>query len=159
MLNINNLNDRIQMMNYHRTRDMINLLQFFPELSPVRNLTIVESIEDYNANYEFCKNFLTQRNVTLVTKPPVKSIEVALSNPLVVKDTFKKLKKMDKDGVMILFDVNCKHSERYERYAGISVRVDLGECVYIEAVSKGFDGREVSKGFVFMKDFIFLGLI
>lgn len=146
MLNINNFNDRLQMMNYHRAKDMLNLLQFFPELSPVRNLTIVESIEDYNANYEFCKNFLNQRNDTLITKPSVKSIEVAESNPLVVRDTFKKLKKMDKDGVMVLFDVNCKYSERYERYAGISVRVDLGECVYIEAVSKGFDGREVSKG-------------
>lgn len=146
MLNINNFNDRLQMMNYHRAKDMLNLLQFFPELSPVRNLTIVESIDDYNANYEFCKNFLTQRNDTLVTKTPVKSIEVAESNPLVVIDTFKKLKEMNKDGVMVLFDVNCKYSARYERYAGISVRVDLGECVYIEAVSKGFDGREVSKG-------------
>ena len=29
--------------------------------------------------------------------------------------------------------------------AGISVGVDLGQDVIIDAVSKGFDGREVSK--------------
>lgn len=38
-----------------------------------------------------------------------------------------------------------KVSERYERYAGISVRVDLGKDVIIAAVSQGFDGREVNK--------------
>ena len=33
----------------------------------------------------------------------------------------------------------------YERWAGISVGIDLGQDVIIDAVSKGFDGREVSK--------------
>lgn len=33
----------------------------------------------------------------------------------------------------------------YERWAEISVGVDLGQDVIIDAVSKGFDGREVSK--------------
>lgn len=32
-----------------------------------------------------------------------------------------------------------------KRYAGISVGVDVGEGVYIDAVGQGFDGREVSK--------------
>ncbi len=47
---------------------------------------------------------------------------------------------------MVLFDLCHKPSERYERYAGISVGVSLGSGVYIDAVGKGFDGREVSKG-------------
>ena len=56
-----------------------------------------------------------------------------------------KVKEKDPLGVLVLFNVDSISSQRYERYAGISVGVDLGEGVIIDAVSKGFDGREVSK--------------
>ena len=46
----------------------------------------------------------------------------------------------------------------YERWAGISVGVDLGQDVIIDAVSKGFDGREVSKVFVITKDILYHGM-
>lgn len=146
MLNINNSIDRIEMMNYHRTRDMINLLTFFPDLSPIRNLTIVKSYEDYENNFEFCKGFTTQRNDTLITKPSMKSIEVVETNPMVIKNTFEQVKKLDNDGVVVLFDLCHEPSERYQRYAGISVGVSLGNGIYIDSVGRGFDGREVSKG-------------
>ena len=51
MLNINNKNDIPEMMKYHRTRDMINLITYFPDLSLIRNLKIVKSIEDYKEYY------------------------------------------------------------------------------------------------------------
>lgn len=146
MLNINNKNDIPEMMKYHRTKDMINLITYFPELSPIRNLTIVKSIEDYQNNYEFCKGFSTQRNDNLITSPCMKSIEVRESNPIVVKNTFEKVKEIDKNGVIVLFDLCHKPSQRYDRYAGISVAVSLGHGVFIDAVGKGFDGREISKG-------------
>ena len=47
MLSYNNKNDISEMMNYHRTRDMINLLKYFPDLSPIMDLTIVKDIDDY----------------------------------------------------------------------------------------------------------------
>jgi len=37
MLNINNKNDIEKMKNYYRTRDMINLLLYFPQVSPIKN--------------------------------------------------------------------------------------------------------------------------
>lgn len=55
MLNINNKDDIPKMMQYHRARDMINSMRYFPSLSPIRNLTIIESIEDYLDNYDFIK--------------------------------------------------------------------------------------------------------
>ena len=39
----------------------------------------------------------------------------------------------------------------------MSVGVDLGQDVIIDAVSKGFDGREVSKVFVITKDILYHG--
>lgn len=145
MLNINNKNDIPEMMKYHRTRDMINLITYFPELSPIRNLTIVKSIEDYKENYHFCKNLHGERNDTLITKPSMRSVEGTGINPDII-NIFEKVKSIDPDGVMVLFDLCHQPSERYERYAGISVGVSLGNGVFIDAVGKGFDGREVSKG-------------
>lgn len=61
-------------------------------------------------------------------------------------EVFKKVKEIDPDGVMVLFDLNHALTERYERYAGIYVSVSLSSVVYIEAVGRGFNGREVTKG-------------
>jgi len=60
-------------------------------------------------------------------------------------NTLLKVKEKDPLGVLVLFNLKDKPSERYERLAGISIGVDLGKTVIIDAVSKGFDGREVSK--------------
>lgn len=145
MLNINNKDDIEKMMCYHRARDMINLMRYFPDLSPIKNLTIVTSIDDYLKNYDFCKDFPGERNDTLISKPPMRSVEGAGINPDIVS-IFKDVKELDSDGVMVLFDLCHEPSERYDRYAGISVLVSVGNGIVIDAVGKGFDGREVSKG-------------
>lgn len=144
MLNMNNINDKQKMMNYYRTSDMLNLLYFFPQLSPVRDLIIVESEEDYLTNKDYLDSFDQNRVDTIKGRTPILGIENAgKSNTFY--NTLIKVKEKDSLGVLVLFNIDSVPTERYERYAGISVGVDLGEDVIIEAVSKGFDGREVSK--------------
>ena len=144
MLNMNNINDKQKMMDYYRTSDMLNLLYFFPQLSPVRDLTIVESEEDYLTNKDYLNSFDQNRVDTIKGRTPILGIENAgKSNTFY--NTLIKVKEKDSLGVLVLFNIDSVPTERYERYAGISVGVDLGEDVIIEAVSKGFDGREVSK--------------
>lgn len=46
-------------------------------------------------------------------------------------------------------------SEKYERWVGISVGVDLGQDVIIDVVSKEFD----EKTFALMKDILYHGMI
>ena len=75
----------------------------------------------------------------------MKSIPVKDLNPDPIK-VLEEIKKENKNGVLILFHLNTEPSERYERYAGISVGISLGNRIYIDAVGKGFDGREVLKG-------------
>lgn len=144
MLSGNNINDRQKMMQYYRTRDMLNLLYFFPQLSPVEDLTIVESEEDYLSNKDFFAGFSQNRVDTLKGRTPILGIENSGKSNCFY-DTLKKVKEKDPRGVLVLFNITSHPSERYERYAGISVGVDLGTDVRIDAVSKGFDGREVSK--------------
>lgn len=142
---MNNINDKQKMMKYYRTSDMLNLLYFFPQLSPIKDLTIVESIEDYMNNKELINSFDQNRVDTLKGRTPILGIENSGKSDYFY-DTLIKVKEMDPFGVLVLFNITSEPSERYERWAGISVRVNLGEDVVIEAVSKGFDGREVSKG-------------
>ncbi len=144
MLNMNNIDDRQKMMQYYRTSDMLNLLYFFPQLSPVRDLILVESEEDYLNNKEYLDSFAQNRVDTLKGRTPILGIENAgKSNGFY--DTLIKIKEKDPLGVLVLFNLISNPTERYERLAGISVGIDLGQDVIIDAVSKGFDGREVSK--------------
>lgn len=144
MLSMNNMNDRQKMMKYYRTSDMLNLLYFFPQLSPIKDLTIVECKEDYLDNKKFLDSFNQSRVDTLKGRTPISGIENSGKSDCFY-DALIKVKEKDPLGVLVLFNLNGESSERYERWAGISVGVDLGQDVIIDAVSKGFDGREVSK--------------
>ena len=53
MLSMNNGNDINKMLKYYRTSDMLNLLIYFPEISPVKNITIIESVDDFIKNKEY----------------------------------------------------------------------------------------------------------
>lgn len=144
MLNMNNADDKQKMMQYYRTSDMLNLLYFFPELSPVKDLIIVETEEEYLNNKEYFDSFNQNRVDTLKGRLPISGIENT-GKSVDFYNTLLKVKEKDQLGVLVLFNIDSDVSERYERYAGISVGVDLGQGILIEAVSKGFDGREVSK--------------
>jgi len=146
VLNIKNVDDLTSMKNYYRMSDMINLLYFFPQLSPIKDLVIVSSIEDYYKNQNEIQNLPYNRVDTVKGRNP----DIGIENNGLYKEEdfielFNKLKAKDPYAVLVLFSIDCPTSKRYERYAGISVGVDLGKDVYIDAVSKGFDGREVSK--------------
>lgn len=144
MLSMNNVNDRQKMMEYYRTSDMLNLLYFFPQISPIKDLIIVENEEDYLKNQKFLNSFSQNRVDTLKGRNPILGIENSGKSNCFY-ETLIKVKEKDPLGVLVLFNVTGESSERYERWAGISVGVDLGQDVIIDAVSKGFDGREVSK--------------
>ena len=144
MLNINNVEDIPLMRQYYRTSDMLNLLEFFPEINPVRNLTIINSEKDFYDNIALVKTLQANRVDSLKTRSLITGVE----NAGTIDDfpeTMRKIKEKDEQGVVVLFDIEGTNSARYARHAGISVGVDLGECVYIDAVGQGFDGREVSK--------------
>lgn len=144
MLSIKNTEDIPKMKSYYRTSDMINLIEFFPELSPIRNLTIVEDEEEFVIHSEMLKDLDNNRVDSLKGRPVILGVENTGRKEDFLP-TLRRVKEKDPKGVLVLFNVTTFPSERYERYAGISVGVDVGQSVYIDAVSKGFDGREVSK--------------
>ena len=127
MLSMNNKNDIDKMLKYYRTSDMLNLLIYFPEISPIKSLTIIESIDDYNANKDYIDTFDSNRVDTLKGK---KILEIENSGRKEdFYETMIKIKEVDPDGVLVLFNVDTTNSNRYERYAGISIGVEVGTCV------------------------------
>ena len=65
MLSIKNSNDLAKMMNYYRTSDMIKLFILFPDVTPVSDIVLVESYDDYINNKEFFDSFNNYRIDTL----------------------------------------------------------------------------------------------
>ena len=145
MYSIKNKEDIPYILKYHRAKDMINIMDFFPGISPVDDLAVILDEEDYLKNKDKISHLTSIRNGNPTSEPCMKSIPTKEINPDYL-EIIKEIKKENKNGVLILFHLNVNPSERYERYAGISVGISLGKKIYIDAVGKGFDGREVLKG-------------
>lgn len=145
MLTLEKENDIKLMKNYHRASDMIDFFLFFPEASYLERLAIATDVDDYLNNKEYFDSFDSFR---IDSPKEYSTIEGIESNGLktdIVK-LFDRIKSKNKHGVVLFFDLEGKPNKRYTYDAGISVNVNLYEDVCIEAVSKGFDGREISKG-------------
>jgi len=145
MYSLQNKKDIINILKYHRAKDMVNIMYFFPGLSPVDDLSIILDEEDYLKNKDKISHLTNIRNGNPVNEPCMKSIPTKEIKPNCI-EILKKIKQQNKNGVLILFHLNVEPTERYERYAGISIGISLGKNIYIDAVGKGFDGREVLKG-------------
>lgn len=137
--------DLKEILKFHRAKDMINIMKFFPGLSPVETLAVVTSKEDYLKNIDLLKELTSIRNGNPTSELCMKSIPVKEINPDIL-EVMDEVKKENKRGVLILFKLGISPSERYERYAGMSIGISLGNNIYIDAVGRGFDGREVLKG-------------
>lgn len=137
--------DLKEILKFHRAKDMINIMKYFPGLSPVETLAVVTSKEDYLKNRDLLKELTSIRNGNPTSELCMKSIPVKEINPDIL-EVMDEVKKENKKGVLILFKLGISPSERYERYAGMSIGISLGNNIYIDAVGRGFDGREVLKG-------------
>lgn len=145
MYSLKKEDDIKNILKYHRAKDMVNIMTFFPGLSPIDDLAVILDEEDYLKNKDKLDNLTSIRNGNPISELCMKSIPVKEIKPDITK-VIKEIKKENKKGVLILFHLNTTPTERYERYAGISVGISLGKRIYIDAVGKGFDGREVLKG-------------
>lgn len=145
MLTLDNKQDIELMKNYHRASDMIDFLFFFPEASYLERLAIATDVEDYLANKEYLDSFDSFRIDSPKNYSIIEGIESDGLKTDIVK-LFERIKQKNKNGAVLFFDLEGSPNKRYTYDAGISVNVNLYDDVCIEAVSKGFDGREISKG-------------
>lgn len=145
MLSSKNKDDIKEMMNYYRTSEMLNLKRFFPNVSPIKEIVIVETLKEFIENREYLEKFDQNDVDTIKGRVAITGIQNSGKSDQFY-NTFLDVKKKDDKSVLVLFNIDVTPSERYERWAGINVNVNVSDSVIIEAVSKGFDGMEVSHG-------------
>ena len=145
MLSSKNNNDIKKMMNYYRTSEMLNLKTFFPNISPIKDIVIVENEKEYLNNKEYLETFDQNDIDTPKGIKPITGIQNSGKSDKFYNTLLEVKNKNDK-GVIVLFNIDTKPSERYERWGGININVNIRENIIVEAVSKGFDGMEVSHG-------------
>jgi len=147
MLSANNKKDLEKIKRYGRANDMLLLQQFFPEIYPVVDMTVIESEQDFMDNAEYLSRF-NKRNRRADTS--IESENFFKSNSSLGSGDnlsyIQNIKAENPDGVMVLFNVCYPHTERYGRDGGMSISVNVGKGIFIEYVGKGFDGEMLLKG-------------
>ena len=97
--------DIANILKYHRAKDMINIINFFPGLSPVDDLAIILDEEDYLKNKNSISHLTSIRNGNPISEPCMKSIPTKEINPN-YNEIIKEIKRENKNGVLILFHLN-----------------------------------------------------
>lgn len=147
MLSLDNEKDINLMKSYYRASDMIDFWCFFKESSKLERLSIALDYNDYLSHKDYFDSFDSFRIDSPKSNKIIEGIESIGNNDFNdIESLFKKIKKKNVDAVLLFFDLVGEPVERYKRKAGISIKVSLYDSVCIEAVGKGFDGREISKG-------------
>lgn len=145
MLTLDKQKDFDLMRKYYRASDMLDFWYFFPDASHLERLAICLDEEDYLSNKDYFDSFDSYRVDSPKTDKLITGIESDGAKTDYVS-LLKRIKKVNENGVILFFDLKGIPSKRYERLAGISVNVNIDADICIEAVGKGFDGREISKG-------------
>ena len=102
-------------LKYHRAKDMVNIMRFFPGLSPVKDLVVVLDEKDYENNINKLDGLDNIRNGNPITEPCMKSIIIKNENQDRL-EALKMIKKDNKNGVLILFSLDNELSNRYESW-------------------------------------------
>ena len=65
MYRITNEEDIPYILKYHRAKDMVNILKYFPNLSPIDDLAVITDVDDYlKNNCAFnCRYFVLKKYV------------------------------------------------------------------------------------------------
>ena len=80
MYSIKNKNDIPYILKYHRAKDMVNIMRFFPGLSPVDDLVVILDENDFEKNKDKLNGLDNIRNGNPITEPCMKSIIIKNTN-------------------------------------------------------------------------------
>ena len=134
MLSIDKPEDIVKMKKYHFAGDMANLLMYFPEVSSIRDLTILENVDEYYLGSDFFNKLKYRYVDSLKTRKFVTGIDTCIrSGTNRLAELLTEVKEQDPLGVITLFNTATNFDKCY---ASISLGVDLGKSVYIRVFDK-----------------------
>ena len=90
MYTINNEKEKMKILKYHRAKDMVNIMKYFPGLSPVDDLAVILDEKDYLENKDKITHLTSIRNGNPTTELCMKSIPTKEINPNYYKEKCNK---------------------------------------------------------------------
>ena len=78
---LSNEKDIQHILKYHRAKDMVNIIKFFPGLSPIDELAVILDEEDYLKNKDKISHLTSIRNGNPINELCMKSIPTKEINP------------------------------------------------------------------------------
>lgn len=133
------------MMTYGKTKGIVLLQKYLPELNPIKNVKIVSSIQEWEEMKDECPERITCRTDTKIGDQKNVRIEGASGKKEEVPNILKQIKEQNPDAVLLLMQMKDSPIKRYENDGGFNILFNVNESVIIELVGKGFDARELTR--------------
>lgn len=144
-LNFDNRVEQMELSKYTKAGGIGLLAKYLPELNPFSNLIIIKSLEAWKEIEARMPDRVMCRIDNLLGKQQVK-----LQNTSGKKEDIEKyineIKTQDEDAVLLLLENKYPNIPRYESTGGFNIHFDIGNCIIMELVGKGFDGGDVTSG-------------
>lgn len=131
-------------MIYGKTKGIVLLKKYLPDLYPFQDIDIVGSIEEWNQVKEKYGEILNQRGDTALgdsRKVKIDTDGYASSVPRLIKE----IKAQNPDGVLLCMKPKDGAIPRYEDDGGFNILFNMNDSIIIELVGKGFDGHELTR--------------
>ncbi|MCL2228735.1 MAG: hypothetical protein FWC00_02790 [Firmicutes bacterium] len=143
MLSSLNKSDLEKMHRYGRTKDMLLLQEFFPEICPFREVVLVTNPDDVlKADEKFSMLNTNRRCDTPIGDKVLNRVWTSRDKSDEILDD---LKTESQDAGIIMFATDYPTLKRYARDGAMSISVHLGNSIDIDILGKGFPGHYLTR--------------
>lgn len=131
---------------YSKARGIILLDKYLPEISPFKDISIVESLEKWEDIKHKYGEFAIQRVDLPIGSAKHNAVSGASGLTKDVPELIKSAKAYSEDGIVLVMNTKNPTCFRYQNDGGFNILFSLQDQIMIELVGKGFDGHELTQG-------------
>lgn len=124
---------------------MYLLKKYLPNLNLISNVTVVNSLEEWNKIKDRFPERIVTRTDNIIGETTVR-ISGTSGKKEDIPRYLKQIKSQNPNSVVLLIEGNLPSYRRYENLGGFIVAFSLDEDITISLVGRGFDGRELTRG-------------
>lgn len=134
------------LMLYGKSKGAFLIKKYLPDLNIFKSLTIIKSIDEWNAVKDKFDDFIAYRIDYPIGSNHSNAISGASGFASSIPEALAKTKKQTPDGVILLMSTKEPAIPRYKNDGGFNVLFNYGVEIIIEIVGKGFDAHEITQG-------------
>lgn len=133
-------------MNYTKARGILLAKKFLPNVVPFTDVVVVQTVEEWEEIKDQYGDFVAYRCDTQLGRPRKNITPGTNGFTDSLLDLIRKVNREDPEGAVLIMPTKEPAVPRYEYGGGFNIVFHPGHSITIEAVSKGFDGHELTRG-------------